>query len=600
MVPSRLAVAAFLTFASLAAPAAAATLAQGLSSYRTNHVADAERIFAEVAADPAATPRDRAQALRELGRIDGLIRGETDAIATAIAQAPQDETRCEIGATALIVYRNAGQPATPLAFAEGASATCTPGALESLRIELARTHLALAASSPSDRALHLAAAAAQLDAIEAAARGAPTVASTRLSLAIARRDSAAALTAWRDYFWLTDADSPQAMQQYAGRTAAVLDAGLNANADDDSLLALIEMLIRAGFVADARQFAAETNIGARANGNAQWRRASAYLAFDQNVRAITLGANRTMATGGRATTYEADIQAAMAQLMTDAGLSGDPKAALMETYGVYGTLGETSGYPSLHGGHLVQDEHLAVAQYGRSGELRFIVIDNMTANGFESWLWDGWAEAGGWANDDGIIQVRSAYTDGPLNALRLARPGPIRERYLADLERAVAQERESLGRDGVAALPATSDRLDLQAIDQIAARVGADDQAFIAAHWRETINYSITLHEGRHALDNASGAFSSENLEFRAKLSQIALSDFPRLGLANIAGNTIGDTPHGNANRRILQGYRTWMRRHRGDIAGFDRTRPTLSQLDKLTDAQIVDGARSMDAWARD
>jgi hypothetical protein len=307
-----------------------------------------------------------------------------------------------------------------------------------------------------------------------------------------------------------------------------------------------------------------------------------------------------MAGGGRADWYESEIMAAIGGLMQNAGLSGDPRAALAETYGLFGSIGETGGYPSLHAGHLAQDERITVAQYGRIGELRFIVIDNMIANGFESWLWDGSGEAGGWAPaDDTIVQVRSAYTSAPLSALRRARPGAIRERHLADIEREQAGERAALGRDGVATLPATSNRLTMQAIDQIAARTGSDDGAFIADHWRATIQYSITLHEGRHALDKASGRFSNVELEFRAKLSQIALADYPRLGLANVAGQTLGDTPHGDANRRILEGYRRWMRRHARDIAGFDRNQATLSQLHLLSDDQIRAAARSMDPWAR-
>jgi hypothetical protein len=288
----------------------------------------------------------------------------------------------------------------------------------------------------------------------------------------------------------------------------------------------------------------------------------------------------------------------MGQLLQANGLSGDPQAVLAENFGIYGTLGETSGYPSLHGGHLVQQERLAVSQYSRSGEVEFIVIDRMLSNGYESWLWDGWAEAGGWSSDGNtIVQVRSAYTDGPLNVLRRTRPGPSRERFLARTANAAVDERSALGRDGVAQLPATSDRLEQQVYDQLAARL--DDDAFIAEIWRATNQYSIASHEGRHALDNANEpGLSVAQLEFRAKLSQIVFADYPRLGLASVAAGAINSTPHGVGNRRVLEGYRQWMRAHRAEIAGFDRSAPTLSQLDKLTDEQIVAVARSMDPWA--
>ena len=67
----------------------------------------------------------------------------------------------------------------------------------------------------------------------------------------------------------------------------------------------------------------------------------------------------------------------------------------------------------------------------------------------------------------------------------------------------------------------------------------------------------------------------------------------------SLAGQQLGDTPHGIGNRRVLEAYRRWMRAHRSEIAGFDANQPTLSQLDKLTDAQIVAVARSIDPLAR-
>jgi hypothetical protein len=596
------AVAAFLALVALSPAAHAATLAEALSAYRNNHVADAERQLGEVAADPAATPADRAGALRELGRIDSLIRGETDAIAAAMAQTPTGEEACGTAAVALRVYRD-HQAAAPLAYAEAAAPSCTPNAAETLRIETARSYLALAVSDAAHRAEHLAAAAAQLEGVAASARGAPDVASTRFTLAMLQRNAGAAFDAWRDYYWLADTDAPQALGQYAGRAQAIFAAGLAPDASDADALTLTAMLTRAGFTADARQYAADLNLASRVANDPEWRRVDSFFTFDAAIRSITLRANREIAGGGRAAWYGDEIRGAMGQLLQANSLAAgdDPTPVLANNFGIYGTLGETSGYPSLHGGHLVQRERLPVSQYGRSGEVEFIVIDHMLANGYESWLWDGWAEAGGWSSDGAtIVQVRSAYTGGPLTALRVARPGPTRDRFMARLERETADERAALGRDGVAPLPATSDRLDLQAWGQIAARAGADDEAFIAEIWRATNQYSITSHEGRHALDNvAQPSLSGAQLEFRAKLSQIIFADYPRLGLASVAAGAHNDTPHGVGNRRVLEGYRRWMRAHRDEIAGFDSNAPTLSQLDKLTDAQIVEAARSMDPWAR-
>jgi hypothetical protein len=599
-----LAVATCLALVALSPAAHGVTLAEALSAYRNNRVAEAERMLAEVAADPAASHEDRSGALRELGRIDGLVRGETDAIDAAMTQAPAGEDACKTAVVALRAYRNARRTDPPLAYAEAAAPHCTGNDAEILRVATARAQLELGANASGEaRRLQLDAAAVQLEGVSATARGAPSVSGARFTLAMLRRDAYAAFAAWRDYYWLTDEDAPQALGAYAGRVQSLFTAGLAPNVSDADALALLALLTRAGFTADARQYAVDLNLAARNGDNAEWRRIDTFFTFDTAVRVITLRANREMAGGGRANWYQDEIQAAMAELLQANGLNAgeDPRPLLAEHFGIYGSLGETSGYPSLHGGHLAQREHLAVSQYGRSGEVEFIVIDHMLANGYESWLWDGWAEAGGWSSGGNtIVQVRSAYTDGPLGALRRTRPGPARERFLTAVDRQAADEQAALGRDGVAPVMATSSRLEQQVYDQIGQRVGADDEAFIAEVWRATNQYSIVAHEGRHALDNANQpGLSAPQLEFRAKLSQIIFADYPRLGLASVAGQEIGDTPHGQANRRVLEGYRRWMRAHRTEIAGFDRNAPVLSQLDKLTDDQIVAAARSMDPWAR-
>jgi hypothetical protein len=591
-----------LFFALFSGPASAVTLAEALSAYRNNQVADAERMLGEVAADPAASDFDRATARRKLTRIDWMAHGETDAATRALAETPPGEGFCAVMTGALSVFREAENGGAIIEQAESVGPQCRASDLETLRIERARIHIALAAvASGDERARHLAQAAENLNAIDAVAAATPQVALPHFSLALAQRDAAAAFAAWRTYYWLTDADAPQALGMYAGRVEQIFANGLRPGAADSDVITLVAMLARAGFTDDAQVLAEQTGIANRAGENGEWRPVAAYFALNDAIREATLRANREIINGGRASWYEREIIAASTRAMEAMGLSGDPRVALAEAFGVYGTVGETSGYPSMHGGHLVQDERLQVEQYGRSGEVRFIVIDNVLANGYESWLWDGWAQAGGWSSDGNtIVQIRSAYTGGPVGALRRTRPGPARDRFMTELEQQRAEELAALGRDGIAGVPATSNRLEQQVYDAIAARAGADDDAFIAEVWRATNQYSITSHEGRHALDNANQpGLSSTQLEFRAKLSQIIFADYPRLGLASVAGQAFNDTPHGRGNQRVLEGYRRWMRDHRDEIAGFDRNQPTLSQLDKLTDAQIVAAARSMDPWAR-
>jgi hypothetical protein len=118
-------VAAFVALVACASTVDAATLAEALSAYRDNHVPQAEHILAQVAADPAASASDRAEARRNLGRIDFLARGETDALEAALAQPTTGQDRCALAATALQTYREAGHAERGLSAAEGALPTCS-------------------------------------------------------------------------------------------------------------------------------------------------------------------------------------------------------------------------------------------------------------------------------------------------------------------------------------------------------------------------------------------------------------------------------------------------------------------------------------------
>src|SRR6185295_14492537 len=131
-------VAVFMALVASASTVEAATLADALSAYRDNHVAQAEQMFGQIAADPAASASDRAEARRNLGRIDFLARGETDALDAALAQPTTGQDRCALATKALQTYREAGHPERGLAAADGALPACSTTNAEALRVESAR------------------------------------------------------------------------------------------------------------------------------------------------------------------------------------------------------------------------------------------------------------------------------------------------------------------------------------------------------------------------------------------------------------------------------------------------------------------------------
>ena len=103
----RLALATLLGFL-LTATARAATFSEGRAAYDDNHVADAERIYAQVIVDKSANAADRASAERELARIAWLIDGNSKRALghLAVAHAIGDKA-CDTAAMTARVLREA-------------------------------------------------------------------------------------------------------------------------------------------------------------------------------------------------------------------------------------------------------------------------------------------------------------------------------------------------------------------------------------------------------------------------------------------------------------------------------------------------------------
>ncbi len=280
---------------------------------------------------------------------------------------------------------------------------------------------------------------------------------------------------------------------------------------------------------------------------------------------------------------------------------------LQDHWGCYINLGHTAGYFDLHMGHVVSDETRLIEQYGQSSRIRFVLLDLMVSNGFQSWAWLYRSQHGGWANPRGIYQVRPAYTDGPIRDWRrLSDPGEnaswneeIQRQSLEDLERIKGPE--------PVYLPGLAGRMRRGSLNELLAELKAQEldkeqlrTRFLAELEQATQDSSIFAHEGRHVIDQALGISDGAELEFRAKLSEIAFARLPGLALAGavITPSLGNDTPHGRANQRILEGYLDWMEINRAEIAGLDPDLPLLPQLDLLSSGQLRTAAREMDPLA--
>lgn len=269
---------------------------------------------------------------------------------------------------------------------------------------------------------------------------------------------------------------------------------------------------------------------------------------------------------------------------------------------------KANGYFGLSAGHIVLDEERLVEQYDKKGTLQYIALDHMISNGYSSWFWDGRAEIGGWAPDgSSILQVRSAYSSSPIRAWLMVTDSVEMPKVLSKIKTRSEQDDAIAQENPYAYLPGLSGRMDFNAKNKILQDLLAKDLSgpelrteFINTYEKLRLESSIFAHEGRHAIDKKySGKLSSEELEFRAKLSEIYFSDHPFLAAGAVISENIGDgTSHGQANQRVLKGIVGWMENHKTEIQGLDTNRPLLPQLDILTEAQLKSAVRSFDPLA--
>lgn len=611
---------AILLWASLmtsayAAPQSPPSLLAANAAYFQMHVADAERMFRVIADDPGSTPSDKAGAERGLARIQWLIDGDAKAAEASLERA--QATGVDLCASVryeVRVLRESGEAEAAADLAAKRSDDCQGAAqTNALLIEQGKSELAWAQGAEgTSREKALARTRATLAALSPLGALVPDAARVKLGLALETSDPEAALDAWRGFFWLTDHKAPESFKVDDQRVAATFRNALGATPSLPEEVAFERLLIRAGFYLEAQRFDARRHVGARAGSDPAYQPVAAYFTLRRRFDAATREFNRKYARGGGdGAAYEKAAEAILADAA--AGLPGnDPRTALRDAFGLHWMIGETGGVASVHIGHVVEDTRYQVVQFGRRGEVQFVSIDNLLSNGYQSWLWDGDAATGGWSELGGIVQIRSSYTPDALLALASFDP-VVATKAAADMVGLQQRDAEALKAKPVVFLPALQARLAQESREQVAAKARAEaartgapyERTFLRTYWDAEIGHSIYIHEGRHALDHLEftgvRSLSSPELEFRAKLSEIQLAEFPRMPLRTILSADIGDaTAHGVADARIMEGLRAWIERHPGEVSGFDPAVPATEQIDKLSDDQMRQIAHDLDPYFKE
>jgi len=582
---------------------------------------------------PDASREDKDDAAIELARIEWRI-DDRPALARAHLTALLPEAKKKAKALLLLsrMERTLGrfEPARAAA-RQALQAADTPENRDEATFSLARALVdeELLAAREGKRAfgdearVRLAEALALILPVVAERPGVPAPAQTLLDAALLLDDGPHALVGFRSYFASAGTGDSGLLSAARSALGDLLPHWKGPQADRADRAALVRALADSRLFTEAVSIALDPRAsrGAPPEGEPFVGDLVLYEAFLRRARAMTDDYYRDVACGTAKPkewrkAFEADVRRlwgslrweGKAPLFDEKLFEGSPDTELGKRFGILLTRrGKTGGVEDLHAGHRVIDEKRNVEQYGRRAAVRFVALDAMISNGYETWMWDGSRAHGGWGRTGFIVQVRPAYAGGALHGWQelndLSRRAKADERLAGETERDVARA----AKDPYAFLPGLALRLKRQGRVAIleaerANGLSGDElrSAFLAASERAVQESSIFAHEGRHAIDAEFEKIKdSATLEYRAKLSEIAFAPAPRLAFSGILTDNIGDGgPHGQANLKLMKGLVAWMDAHRPEIAGLDGSRPLLPQLDKLTDVQLRAAARSLDPMA--
>lgn len=567
-------------------------------AYDQNRLAEARAGFAAVLRGQAAAD-EKAEATRGLARIAWIADGDMAAAEALLAPLILDrEEGCRSLVMLVRFLREAELPQRAHDLSERRFGVCQEGQDRDQLIAhgaLAAAHLDRAAAGPARRT------GTRFDQLSPAGSLSSLVQTARLEAAVLGRDPDEAARAWSGFFWLEDGEALPAF----GDVRPLFRAGLAEAAPETDREALADVLMRAGFTTAAETLLPETSAGPASERASTIR---ACTAFDRSVKALATEINRVMAKNPDSASLDsaaADLSNRLSDLYEATNRSivdwparkptDGPIYAVNQRCNLVATFAFTGGYPGVHMGRLVRKEQRRLTDGGTATTTTFNLVDNMVVNGFQSWLWDGDKATGGWSGG-GVVQVRGAYVRSALDAVALAFDPAERGRWESRQAALDASDRSRAADGSVVFLPGMAAQLRRQAIAQIEADAigaGGDTARQLALrHFAQTLDRSIWVHEGRHSLDQArftgDAALSGGDLEYRAKLSELALGRYPRDAFGAINNSLVGeDSAHGQGNTRVLTGYRDWISAHAEAIPGYDPDLPALMQIPKLSDDQI-------------
>lgn len=270
-------------------------------------------------------------------------------------------------------------------------------------------------------------------------------------------------------------------------------------------------------------------------------------------------------------------------------------------------IGNPNGWFSITWGHKVIEYSSTIEQYGKKAQMTFRSLDYLISNGFMSWYFNNVGNIGGWQSDSLVYQIRPKYLSGPIEAWKnISNPITVTKREV-EIEKALkkdvmlAEKEETILFPGMQKMMLLRSQKDLLISLTKAGYTGKNlRQKFMNTYEQLTFENEILHHEGRHLIDRKVEKelgvdYTQRELEYRAKLSEVALSKHPFLSLASIFKGGIDNSAHGQANGYLAKGLYKWMDKNWKQVKGINPKLPKRIQLYKLTDKQLVSAILSLD-----
>ena len=274
-------------------------------------------------------------------------------------------------------------------------------------------------------------------------------------------------------------------------------------------------------------------------------------------------------------------------------------------FGARFTQGYVNGHYAFYCWHQVTNESKSFTQYGKSATLNVVEMDNLISKDYTGWFVD-FQRVGGTANSNSIIIVRPTILQEPVQIWNVITDEKQLKEGVKKIESLQKLDIQLAHKDPYALLPGMRLTILLKNAESIrdsiksAGYTGYELRNRFIQYLRNNFQQSTFIHEVRHSIDARIGSFKINDLEYRAKLSEVAFSDTPILTFVGSVFRPEADnTSHGKANNRLVKDVVLWMQKNSDAILGFEEGTPTILQLDKLTDSQMIQIMQSLDPLAR-